>query len=55
MPKLSLFTKCLILFAVVWIFLEFFIGGVWSVPLPASVISMYLGLHSSGDSGSRIR
>lgn len=44
MPKLSLFTKCIILFAAVWLFLEFFIGGVWSVPLPASVISMYLGL-----------
>ena len=44
MPKLSLFTKCLILFAVIWLFLKFFIGGVWSVPLPASVISMYLGL-----------
>lgn len=44
MPKLSLFTKCLILFAVIWLFLEFFIGGMWSVPLPASIISMYLGL-----------
>ena len=44
MPKLSLFTKCVILFAMIWLFLEFFIGGVWSVPLPASIISMYLGL-----------
>ena len=44
MKKLSLFTKCLILFVVLWLFLRFFIGGVWSVPLPASVIGMYLGL-----------
>ena len=44
MPKVSLFTKCVILFAAVWLFLEFFIGGVWSVPLPASLIGMYLGL-----------
>jgi len=44
MQKSSLFTKCLILFVVLWLFLRFFIGGVWSVPLPASVIAMYIGL-----------
>ena len=44
MQRLSLFTKCLIIFVALWFFLRFFIGGVWSVPLPVSVISMYLGL-----------
>ena len=44
MKRMSLFTKCLILFVLLWLFLRFFIGGVWSVPLPASVIGMYLGL-----------
>ena len=44
MKHISLFTKCLILFVVIWLFLRFFIGGVWSVPLPASVIAMYVGL-----------
>ena len=44
MQRLSLFTKCLIIFVALWFFLRFFIGGVWSVPLPASVIGMYLGL-----------
>ena len=42
--RMSLFTRCLILFVVIWLFLRFFIGGVWSVPLPASVIAMYIGL-----------
>ena len=44
MKKLSLFTKCLILFVLLWLFLRFFIGSVVSVPLPASVIGMYMGL-----------
>ena len=44
MKRLSLFTKCLIIFVLLWLFLRFFIGGIVSVPLPSSVISMYLGL-----------
>ncbi len=44
MKKTLLFTKCLILFLVLWLFLKFFIGGVWSVPLPGSIIGMYVGL-----------
>ena len=44
MKRMSLFTKCLILFVLLWLFLKFFIGGVVSVPLPASVIGMYLAL-----------
>ena len=42
--KISLFTKCLILFVVLWLFLRFVIGSVISVPLPGSVIAMYLAL-----------
>ena len=44
MKRLSLFTKCSILFVLLWLFLRFFIGGIISVPLPASVIAMYLVL-----------
>lgn len=44
MKRMSLFTKCLILFILLFLFLKFFIGDVVSVPLPSSVLTMYIGL-----------
>ena len=44
MKRLSLFTICLVIFIACWIFLEFVIGGIISVPIPNSVIAMYMAL-----------
>lgn len=44
MKRMSLFTKCLILFVLLWLLLRVFIGSVVSVPLPSSIIVMYIGL-----------
>ena len=44
MKKLSLFTICLIILVGSWVFLEFVVGGIVSVPIPNSVIAMYMGL-----------
>lgn len=44
MKRLSLFTKCLIIFVASWVFLRFIVGNVISVPIPGSVVAMYMGL-----------
>ena len=44
MKRISLFTICFVIFIACWVFLEFVVGGVISVPIPGSVISMYMGL-----------
>ena len=44
MKKLSLFTICLIILVGSWVFLEFVVGGIISVPIPDSVIAMYMAL-----------
>ncbi len=44
MKKTSLFTLCFIIFIACWVFLRFVIGGLISVPIPNSVIAMYMGL-----------
>lgn len=44
MKKTSLFTICLAIFIACWIFLRFVIGGIISVPIPNTVIGMYMGL-----------
>ena len=44
MKKISLFTICLAIFIVCWIFLRFVIGGIISAPIPNTVIAMYMGL-----------
>ncbi len=44
MRKPSLFTICLIIFIVCWVFLRFIIGSLISVPIPNSVIAMYMAL-----------
>ena len=44
MKRLSLFTICLAILVGSWIVLRFVIGGVVSVPIPSSVIAMYMGL-----------
>ena len=44
MKRLSLFTISSIIFIASWVFLRFVIGGVISVPIPNSVIVMYMVL-----------
>ncbi|MCY4402441.1 MAG: cytochrome c [Candidatus Poribacteria bacterium] len=44
MRKPSLFTICLVIFIACWIFLRFIVGSVISVPIPNSVIVMYMAL-----------
>jgi len=44
MKKMSLFTICLIILVGSWVFLRFVVGGIISVPIPGSVIAMYMGL-----------
>ena len=44
MKRLSLFTICLIILIGSWVVLRFAIGGIVSVPIPGSVIAMYMGL-----------
>ncbi|RKU18154.1 cytochrome C [Candidatus Poribacteria bacterium] len=44
MKRVSLFTICFAIFIACWVFLRFVIGSVISVPIPSSVISMYMGL-----------
>ena len=42
--RLSLFTICFIILVGSWVFLEFVVGGLISVPIPGSVVAMYMGL-----------
>lgn len=44
MKRISLFTLCLVIFIASWVFLRFVMGGLISVPIPNSVIAMYMGL-----------
>ena len=44
MKRISLFTICFVIFIASWVFLQFFIGGVISKPIPNSVIGMYMAL-----------
>ena len=44
MKRLSLFTICLIILIGSWVVLRFVVGGIVSVPIPGSVIAMYMGL-----------
>ena len=44
MKKPSLFTICSVIFVGCWVFLRFVVGNVISVPIPGSVIAMYMGL-----------
>ena len=44
MKRISLFTICFLIFIASWVFLRFVIGGPISVPIPSSVIAMYMAL-----------
>ncbi len=44
MQRISLFTICLFIILICWIFLSFIVGGLFSVPIPNNVIMMYMGL-----------
>ena len=54
MKRLSLFTKCSILFVLLWLFLRFFIGGIISVPLPCKRDCDVSRADSAGNLGPRI-
>lgn len=44
MKRTSLFTICFVIFIASWVFLRFVVGGFISVPIPSSVIAMYMAL-----------
>ena len=44
MKRISLFTICFVIFIASWVFLRFVVGGFISVPIPSSVIAMYMAL-----------
>ena len=44
MKRSSLFTISFVIFIASWVFLRFVVGGIISVPIPNSVIAMYMAL-----------